>query len=434
MLKVEYHAKANPALKEKDMSAKQLQRKVMLNTLWNTTTMETLNRVANGEEIDVFGRPLPADMVPTNEQGKNDEPARIIKQRAALYQLGGLARLREHGHIPSWGEIKMPQGNIKLDDLVHPKTGAAYAENVGVDKANYAAIVGMAVMMRKDISLLYSVQRADNVLFGRHGVTHFQTTVAHVAAIDNELVMTNGRIVGLQRAMLISLPNNLSAKMVFAITHIAGIDLHSARQGIDGTKYLGSQMGTNPDFNMSYILPLEDMDEEYWGKALAKRNFLIASRSWTQIFYSVELTNELWNFGVKDDNDNALTVRVKGIDTPLNSGDGIGGHCPVEGFVTLMTAAGMDEEAARKYARFNHTFSFNFLSHLGFLKGHIHILHDASAWEYGSEVDFVYDNSSMDIHTRVQAAYSNRGSHWSLTHEGEGRPKVDLRQRSAAHA
>ncbi len=410
MLNVEYHAKVNPEIKEENMSSKQLERKVMVEILWRGTTMEILNRVANGEQIDVFGRPLPEDMIPTNERGKSDEPARVLKQKAALYQLGGLSRLRAHGHIPSWGEIEIPHGNIKLDDLVHPKTGISYAESIGIDKANYAAYVGMAVMMRQDVSMLYSVQRDDNVLFGRHGATRFHKQVAVVAAIDCKLIDTNNEEIKLVKPMTISVPNNLNAKMVGAITQIAGIDLHDARQSIDATKYMGSQIGTNPEFNMDSIIPLEDMPEDHWGKGLAKRNFLIASRHWSQIFYSVELTTSLWYFGINDENSNPITVAVKGINTLLDAGDGVGGHCTIEGFVKFALSIGMDEEHARKYAKHNHTFSFNFLSHLGFLKGHIHILHDASAWEYGDDVDFVYDNASMDTKTRVRAAYSNRAA------------------------
>ena len=392
------------------MSSKQIERKVMVDLLWRGTTMETLNRVANGEYIDVFGRPLPENIVPTNERGKSDEVARSFKQNMALYQVGGLARLREHGHIPSWGEIDMPNGMVKLEDLVHPKTGIMYAESLGINKANYAAYVGMAVMMRPDVSMLYSVQRGDSVLFGRHGATRFHNKVAMVAAIDCKLTTTDGKDIVLVRPMTISVPNNLNQRMVKAITKIAGIDLHDARQGIDATKYLGSQMGTNTAFNMDSIIPLEEMPESHWGKGLAKRNFLIASRHWTQIFYSVELTHSLWYFGTNDEQGNAITVSVKGIDTLMDAGDGVGGHCTVEGFVKFALAIGMDSEKARKYARHNHTFSFNFLSHMGFLKGHIHILHDADAWEYGDDVDFVYDNSSMDTKTRVRAAFSNRAA------------------------
>ena len=410
MMNLEYHSKSNPTIKEQDMTTKQIERKVMVDVLWRGTTMEILNRVANGDSIDVFGRPLPTDMIPTNERGTNDEPARVFKQRVAMHQLGGLARLRAYGHIPSWGEIEIPHGNIKLDDLVDPKSGIIYAESVGINKANYAAYVGMAVMMRQDVSILYSVQRGDDVLFGRHGATRFHNKVAMVAAIDCKLIDIHGSEIKLVRPMTISVPNNLNEKMVNAITQIAGIDLHDARQGIDATKYLGSQMDTNASFNMDSIIPLEEMPEDHWGKGLAKRNFLIASRHWTQIFYSVELTHSLWYFGTNDNQGNAITISVMGIDTILNAGDGVGGHCTVEGFVKFALAVGMDAEKARKYARHNHTFSFNFLSHLGFLKGHIHILHDATAWEYGDDIDFVYDNASLDTKTRVRAAYSNRAA------------------------
>ena len=386
---------------ENTLTAKELRRFRNISKMMEQVTHLSVCSMVHGN-VDIFGKKVELSR-PSNwrDHDKNDEEkaeiSRVYHQKRMFTILKRISDLRQFGFIPSVGELEIPS-SLDFSRLFNPVDGAEYAATKGIDLASTITLAAVHMCTAENVGLINSVELINGTMIGRERAVRFTQRPGMCAWFDWQLKLLDGTIVEPVNRALLSTRNTAGEEWINNLGDAFGFDVADARSGIQSTKWALHEQGTNPSFNMGMVMPFINVDPSYYGKGLGKRNDFAASRSWTAIHYSANITEDKWVIG-----DNTFTVLINS--TPNDSGDGAS-YMSRKTLRRFITAMGANEDTVRSLSKSGTVYSVNVKTLIGNVKGDLHIEDDAAEWPYVQ--DIVVDASSLDRKKALRPEAGNR--------------------------